>query len=296
MSPPRPPTLTGLAEGTPVACGLHDVTASALGMGGHEEGTLSIVAGTYSINEVVSSEPRIDQRWFCRNAIDAGRWNNMAISPASTANYDWFLDTFCRSEQDEDQTPSGGSIHELLASEIDAALKRPSTILFHPYLFGSPYGECRQRQLCRPAWLAQSRRHAEGGAGRHRLQPPHPCRGAARGLCRSRGTPDRRRLPQPGLRADVCRRAQHAGAPSLRPTKPLPLAQLFAPAPRSACSRRRNRARAPLSTTVRQYQPDAARSAVFDERFSLYCRIANSLKPQWPEIERLAGQSMGGTA
>ncbi|TIM80082.1 MAG: carbohydrate kinase, partial [Mesorhizobium sp.] len=67
---------SGLAKGTPVACGLHDVTASALGIGGHEEGVVSIVAGTYSINEIVSTEPRVDPRWFCRNAIDLGRWNN----------------------------------------------------------------------------------------------------------------------------------------------------------------------------------------------------------------------------
>ncbi len=130
---------TGLAEGTPVAAGLHDVTASALGIGGHAAGILAIVAGTYSINEVVSTEPRTDPRWFCRNAIDPGRWNNMAISPASAANYDWFLDTLCPRDI-EAADAAGTSVHASIAREIDAALARPSTALFHPYLFGSPHG------------------------------------------------------------------------------------------------------------------------------------------------------------
>lgn len=127
---------TGLAEGTPVAAGLHDVTASALGIGAHRAGVIGIVAGTYSINECVSQEPRIDARWFCRNAVAPGHWNNMAISPASATNYDWFLDTFCAAERDRKEA----SIHKLLGWEIDLALSRGSSVMYHPYLFGSPMG------------------------------------------------------------------------------------------------------------------------------------------------------------
>ena len=130
---------TGLAERTPVVAGLHDVTASALGAGGYAEGVVAVIAGTYSINETLSSEPRVDRRWFCRNAIAPGQWNNMSISPASTANYDWFLDQLCSSERTGAEA-TGHSIHALLAPEIEAAFNRPSSALFHPYLFGSPYG------------------------------------------------------------------------------------------------------------------------------------------------------------
>lgn len=127
---------TGLVIGTPVAAGLHDVTASALGIGAHRTKVVGIVAGTYSINECVSTAPRIDARWFCRNAVTPGQWNNMAISPASATNYDWFLDRFCAAERDS----AGASIHKLLGSEIDAALSRGSSVMYHPYLFGSPMG------------------------------------------------------------------------------------------------------------------------------------------------------------
>lgn len=127
---------TGLVPGTPVAAGLHDVTASALGIGAHRPGVVGIVAGTYSINECVATAPRIDANWFCRNAVTPGQWNNMAISPASATNYDWFLDTLCAAERTDSATP----IHARLGPEIDAALSRPSSVLYHPYLFGSPMG------------------------------------------------------------------------------------------------------------------------------------------------------------
>lgn len=54
--------LAGL-PGTAVACGLHDATASALGIGGQAEGVVAIMAGTHSINEVLSATlwPRIER-------------------------------------------------------------------------------------------------------------------------------------------------------------------------------------------------------------------------------------------
>jgi len=61
----------------------------------------------------------------------------MAISPASTANYDWFLDTLCRSEQ-EAAAVSGASVHDRIASEVDAALKRRFDRLFHPFCSALP--------------------------------------------------------------------------------------------------------------------------------------------------------------
>lgn len=133
---PEAAALTGLAQGTPVAAGLHDVTASTLGIGAHRSGVIGVVAGTYSINEAVSDAPKTDARWFCRNAIQPGQWNSMSISPASTTNYDWFLDTLCASER----AAKGAAIHADLTPEIEAALARPSPILYHPYLFGSPMG------------------------------------------------------------------------------------------------------------------------------------------------------------
>ncbi|MGB3539574.1 MAG: FGGY-family carbohydrate kinase [Mesorhizobium sp.] len=278
---------TGLARGTPVACGLHDVTASALGMGGHEVDTLAIVAGTYSINEVVSESPRIDRRWLCRNAIDAGHWNNMAISPASTANYDWFLGTFCRAEQ-EAANASGTSIHETLAREIDAALKKPSTILFHPYLFGSPYGDVASGSFVGlHGWHDRGdmlKAVLEGIVFNHRthvdaLREGFPVRGI--------------RLTGGGSRNPAFAQmfADVLGAPvdvtSVDEAAAFGAA-LCAGAAVGLFSSSQEGARQ-VAVAVRRFQPDPAASAVANNRFSLFCCIAETLQSQWPEIEKLAG-------
>jgi L-xylulokinase len=285
---------TGLVEGTPVACGLHDVTASALGIGAHAEGVLAIVAGTYSINEVVSAEPRVDARWFCRNAIAPRRWNNMAISPASAANYDWFLDTLCRRDQEAAEA-AGRSVHAALAAEIGAALSRPSTVLFHPYLFGSPHGP-----VASAGFLGLRGWHDRGTMLRAVLE----------------GIAFNHRVHIDALRDGFAvREARLTGGASRNPA----FAQMFAdvlampvivtgtdeaaawgaalcagagvglyPSPQDDPRDLRR-----LATT---YAPDPARSAAYDVRYRLFCRIAETMAPLWPDIDRLAGVPSGAGA
>lgn len=278
--------LTGLSEGTPVACGLHDVTASALGIGGDREGVVAIIAGTYSINEVVSSEPRVDPRWFCRNAIAPGRWNNMAISPASAANYDWFLDTLCRGDQQAAEA-DGRSVHALFAAEIDAALARPSTVLFHPYLFGSPNGGAASASfLGLRGWHdrgAMLRAVLEGIAFNHRVHVDALRDGFA--ISEARLTGGTSRNPAfAQMFADIL------GVPvTVTATDEAAAwgAALCAGAgagifpspwydPRD------------LEALCRTYLPDGARRAAYDDRFGLFCRIAETMAPLWPDIEKLA--------
>ncbi|RUX25672.1 carbohydrate kinase [Mesorhizobium sp. M7A.F.Ca.US.011.01.1.1] len=286
--------MTGLAKGTPVACGLHDVTASALGIGGHEEGVLAIVAGTYSINEVISLEPRIDPRWFCRNAIDAGRWNNMAISPASTANYDWFLDTFCRSEQ-EKASVDGGSIHEFLAGEIDAALKNRSTILFHPYLFGSPFGDVASGSFVGlHGWHNRGdmlKAVLEGIAFNHRSHVEALREGFAISEIRLTGGGSRNpafvQMFADVLNAPVIVTSTDEAAAFGAALCAGAAVGIFATPQQGARQ---------VGMTARQYEPGPASSAVFNERFSLYGRIAGALEPHWPDIEKLARPDTGGSA
>jgi L-xylulokinase len=284
--------LTGLAVGTPVACGLHDVTASALGIGGHEDNVVSIVAGTYSINEVVSTEPRIDPSWFCRNAIDAGRWNSMSISPASTANYDWFLDTLCRKDQDE-AAASGASIHTMLAGEIDAALKRPSTILFHPYLFGSPYGnDASASFLGLHGWHDRGdmlKAVLEGIVFNHRTHVDALKKGFAFSEVRLTGGGSRNPafaqmfadvLAMPVTVTTVDEAAAFGAA-------------LCAGSGVDLFETPQEGARL-VAKTARRYVPDAARSAMFGQRFALYASLAEALRPHWTALEQLSALTAEG--
>jgi L-xylulokinase len=83
---------TGLPESVPVVAGAHDTDTAAIGMGAASPGVLSVVAGTFSINQVVSSDIRTDARWQVR-PFAAGNFLNMSTSPASATNLDWFLQT-----------------------------------------------------------------------------------------------------------------------------------------------------------------------------------------------------------
>ena len=63
---------TGLAEGTPVVAGLFDVVASALGSGASAPGEASIIAGTWSINQVIAAEAIVDPSVFMVSALRPG--------------------------------------------------------------------------------------------------------------------------------------------------------------------------------------------------------------------------------
>ena len=68
---------TGLAAGTPVVGGLFDVVASAVGSGVTRTGAASIIAGTWSINQVIIDQPRLDGPVFMSSTFDRDRY--MAI-------------------------------------------------------------------------------------------------------------------------------------------------------------------------------------------------------------------------
>lgn len=283
---PQAAALTGLVEGTPVAAGLHDVTASALGIGGYGEGIVAIVAGTYSINEVISDRPKTDARWLCRNAIEVGKWNNMALSPASAANYDWFLETICWADLAK-ATELGHSIHALLEPEIDAALSKPTTLIFHPYLFGSPHGA-----QASASFLGMRGWHNRGDMLRAVLE----------------GIVFNHRLHIDALRDGfVIREARLTGGIARNPA----VAQMFADILGMPVTTSQTEEAAAwgaalcagaavglfasplddprdMSLLENTYFPNLARHATYQTRYDLHCRVAAALSPFWPEIEALA--------
>ena len=131
--------LTGLTAGTPVSGGLHDVTASAVGMGVLAPGALAITAGTFSINEALSDKLVVDPRWASRAGLKPGQWMNMSISPASSNNVDWFLREAYRSEAAQ-AAQDGVSLWSLIDGDL-AAEPHDDDPLFLPFLYGSPYEE-----------------------------------------------------------------------------------------------------------------------------------------------------------
>lgn len=128
---PMAAELTGLRAGTPVITGTHDIVGAAVGVGATQPGQYSLMAGTYSISQVIAQGRRVDSRWQTRPWVGDDQWVYMAASPASATNLDWFIDTFLSGESD----PIGAA-----NAEATAVLDDTSSVQFHPFLFGSPYG------------------------------------------------------------------------------------------------------------------------------------------------------------
>jgi len=128
---------TGLAPGTPVVAGVFDVDASALGAGVTEPGQACIIAGSWSINEIVTEEPIVDPHLFMTTIYAVpDLWLTIEGSATSATNLEWFVKHFCGEEHAEAEK-RGISVYEV-CNELVASLPPGGTnIIFHPFLYGS---------------------------------------------------------------------------------------------------------------------------------------------------------------
>jgi len=131
---PEAAQATGLAEGTPVMAGYFDVVASALGSGAVGPRAASIVAGSWSINQVFSETPLRDERVFMVAAYGPGLFVNMENSATSAANLEWYVRTLIERGAHHDD-PFG--VVNRLVGEVVPAHDDP---LFHPFLYGGRLG------------------------------------------------------------------------------------------------------------------------------------------------------------
>jgi len=125
-------TLTGLRAGTPVVAGLFDVVASAVGSGVTRTGAASVIAGTWSINQVITDEPIRDPSIFMLSAFDRQRYLAIESSATSAANLEWIVREFLEHDGEADKSPFE------LCSELVASVDPNGDIpIYHPFLYGS---------------------------------------------------------------------------------------------------------------------------------------------------------------
>ncbi len=125
---------TGLAAGTPVVAGLFDVVASAMGSGAAMPGVASVVAGSWSINQVFSRQPVRDERVFMVAAYGEGRFANMENSATSAANLEWYVRTLVERGGHHDD-PFG--MVNALVGNVAPSHDNP---LYQPFLYGGRLG------------------------------------------------------------------------------------------------------------------------------------------------------------
>lgn len=125
---------TGLQVGTPVVGGFFDVVASALGSGVVNAGQASIIAGTWSINQVFSTEPVVDQNIFMVSGFGDNRFVNIESSATSAANLEWYVKEFVERGSHHDD-PFG-----YCNARVGEITPRSDDPIFHPFLYGSGQG------------------------------------------------------------------------------------------------------------------------------------------------------------
>lgn len=129
--------VTGLAEGTPVVGGMFDINASAVGAGVVDEGMLCVIAGTWSINEVVMRQPLVDERvLMCTLFAVPGLWLATDSSATSATNLEWFVSNFCYEEKLAAQA-RGVSVYDVCNELVASLPPGGADVIFHPFLFGS---------------------------------------------------------------------------------------------------------------------------------------------------------------
>lgn len=127
---------TGLAEGTPVVAGLFDVVASALGSGVEQAGQASIIAGTWSCNQVVVEELPSPGAIFMPSYFDRDRYLAIESSATSTANLEWFIREFCAPEAQQARVRDI-SVYQVITEQLEQIDLPSDQPLFHPYLYGA---------------------------------------------------------------------------------------------------------------------------------------------------------------
>ncbi|MEF1309348.1 FGGY-family carbohydrate kinase [Vibrio mytili] len=127
--------LTGLAVGTPVIAGLFDVVAGAYGSEATNLGDVSIVAGTWNINQVVTDSLPSEKVFM---ACKLSRQSYLAIesSTCSASNLEWLVQRFFSAER-EIETKLGGSIFERFNRKLEDVEQQEALPVFLPYLYGS---------------------------------------------------------------------------------------------------------------------------------------------------------------
>lgn len=128
---------TGLAAGTPVAGGLCDVAACCIGTGVTSPDKMCMVAGTWSINEFLSTKPIASKQLF-QTALYCmdDYWMILENSMTSATNLEWFIKNLMGYEKREAED-AGGSVFPIVDRMVEDIAPLECPVIFLPFLFGT---------------------------------------------------------------------------------------------------------------------------------------------------------------
>jgi sugar (pentulose or hexulose) kinase len=127
---------TGLAEGTPVACGAWDGTSSTLGSGCIRVGEAASVIGTAGVHVAVSGAPELDpdRNYSLMYHTVPGRYVKNSLPMLAIGNLNWFEKEFLGPEKE--QAGSGEDFYALIYAEAEKIPVGAGGVLYLPFLQG----------------------------------------------------------------------------------------------------------------------------------------------------------------
>lgn len=126
--------LTGLPKGTPVAGGMFDIDACAVAADVTSTEELVTIAGTWSINEFISSQPIMDGN-IAMNSLFAipGYYLAEECSATSSGNLEWYLENCL----DKTEIPEDVNLYTYVNELVDSVKPEECDVYYLPFLYGS---------------------------------------------------------------------------------------------------------------------------------------------------------------
>ncbi|GAB4532915.1 MAG: FGGY-family carbohydrate kinase [Roseibium sp.] len=275
---PEAASLTGLAAGTPVVGGFFDVIASALGSGAVRPADASIIAGTWSINQVFSEFPVVDRSIFMVSGFAPDRFVNIDSSATSAANLEWYVRELV--ERGGHHDDPFGYCNDRIA-EVTPAEDDP---FFLPFLYGSGQGAEFRAGFCGLAgWHGEGhllRALFEGVVFEHRRHVGV--------LARAGVSFDRAILSGGGARSPVWPRmfADCLGVPiALAETRETgALGAAVGAAVGAGFYPGYEAAVAAMTAHKETCQPDLSQKSRYDRRYGIYLKLIEAMRPIWQEL------------
>ena len=177
---------TGLKAGTPVAGGLFDISACAIGTGITRPDRLCLIAGSWSINEFINPAPVQDRDLFMTSAYCIpGFWLITEASATSASNLEWVVSELMAGERAEAQARGGSvfdTVNRMVGKPGPAGFRRPVP----PVPVRQQRGTPRLGGIPRAARVAREGAHAARRVRGGRVLPqdarrPAPCPPGRRG-------------------------------------------------------------------------------------------------------------------
>ncbi len=119
--------------GTPVAAGMFDIDACAIGMNVCDDQRIAVIAGTWAINEYIAKKPVVDGSVKMNSLYCLPEYYLLEeCSPTSASNYDWFLSNFAQ----EAAQAANEDLYPWANTQVQSVRPDEQEMVFLPYLYG----------------------------------------------------------------------------------------------------------------------------------------------------------------